>query len=535
MNNSSKEVLKINKLNVIYSNSSTYVLNGLDLNMNRGDKLALVGSSGCGKSTIAKAVMQLLPDGSACHGEIFLNGKNVLKLDNISMQSIRGKEVGLIFQDPMSRLNPLMTIGDHLVDTFRAHENNSKSINYFVRKAKLLLEKVGIDPLRFNCFPHEFSGGMRQRVAIALAISLSPPLIIADEPTTSLDSIIANQIMRELSSLCDELGTALLLISHDLSMAYKWCNKIAILDGGQIIESGNIKEIVCHPQTYIAQRLVNSGRILEGSEREIIHKRTELLKVNRLRCWHKIGFWPFNSFWLKAVNEVTFSLFQGETLGIVGPSGCGKSTLCRALIGLLPIRGGSITFLGKNISMINRKDLKQFRKYIQIIFQDPCACLNPKMSVIDAIIDPILIHNLLSRSQAKEKARNLLTLVGLTPTETYEKRLPSQLSGGQQQRVVIARALALNPKILVCDESVSMLDAEIQAEVLELLRSLQEKLKLSMLFITHDLSVAAGFCHRVLVFEKGKIIEENSGQNMLDNPKKSLTKKMVEAIPRLPK
>jgi len=534
MNNSSKEVLKINKLSSIYSNSSTYVLNGLDLSMNCGDRLALVGSSGCGKSTVAKAVMQLLPKGSACTGEIYLNGKNVLKLDNISMQTIRGKEVGLIFQDPMSRLNPLMTIGDHLVDTFIAHEETS-SIHYLVKRAKGLLEKVGIDPLRFNSFPHEFSGGMRQRLAIALAIALNPPLIIADEPTTSLDSIIANQIMSELSLLCDEMGTALLLISHNLSMAYKWCNKIAILDSGQIIESGDIQEIICNPKTDIAQKLVNSGRILEGSERKKIDKRNELLKVNRLRCWHKIGFWPLNSFWIKAVNEVTFSLYQGETLGIVGPSGCGKSTLCRALIGLLPIRGGSIIFGGKNISSLKRKNLKQFRKYIQIVFQDPCACLNPKMSIIDAIIDPILIHDLLSRSQAREKARNLLTLVGLTPTDIYEQRLPSQLSGGQQQRVVIARALALNPKILICDESVSMLDAEIQAEVLELLRSLQDKLKLSMLFITHDLSLAAGFCHRVLVFDNGKIIEENSGRNMLDHPQKYLTKKMVEACPRLPK
>ncbi len=533
MNNSLKEVLKINNLHAIYPNSSAYVLNGLDLKMNCGDRLALVGSSGCGKSTVARAVMQLLPDGSACYGEIFLNGKNILELDEVSLQTIRGKEVGLIFQDPMTRLNPLMSIGDHLVDTFRAHDKAS-SINCLAKRAANLLDKVGIDPLRFNSFPHEFSGGMRQRVAIALAIALNPPLIIADEPTTSLDTIIANQIMSELSSLCDQRGTTLLLITHDISMAYKWCNKIAVLDAGQIIESGNIKDIVCNPTTDIAQRLVNSIKFLEGSERGILYKRIELLKVNSLRCWHSIGDWPFNSFWLKAVNEVTFSLYQGETLGIVGPSGCGKSTLCRALIGLLPIKGGSIIFLGKNISTSNKKSLKQLSKYIQIIFQDPFACLNPKMSVMDAIIDPILIHNLLSRQKAREKARNLLALVGLTPTAIYENRLPSQLSGGQQQRVVIARALAVNPKILICDESVSMLDAEIQAEVLELLRSLQEKLNLSMLFITHDLSVAAGFCHRVLVFDKGKIIEENSGRNMLDNPKQYLTKKMVDACPRIP-
>jgi len=533
MNNSSKEVLKINKLNAIYPHTTNYVLKGLNLNMNRGDKLALVGSSGCGKSTVAKAVTQLLPNGCVCDGEIILNGKNVLDLDKISLRTIRGKEVGFIFQDPMSRLNPLMTVGDHLVDTFKAHEN-SESIHNLIRKAKSLLGKVGIDPSRFNSFPHEFSGGMRQRVAIALAICLKPPLIIADEPTTSLDTIVADQIMSELSLLCDEIGTSLLLISHDLSLACKWCNKIAVLDRGQIVEFGNIKEILSNPKTDIAQRLVNSGKFLEGSAREKMKKRNGLLKVSRLRCWHNSGFWPFNYFWLKAVNEVTFSLYEGETLGVVGPSGCGKSTLCRALTGLLPIRGGSVHFLGENISTINSKSLKQLRKYIQIIFQDPSASLNPKMPVIEAIIDPILIHNLLSRSQAREKARNLLELVGLAPTAMYEQRLPSQLSGGQQQRVAIARALALSPKILICDESVSMLDAEIQADVLQLLRSLQEKLNLSMLFITHDLSVAAGFCHRVLVFDKGKIIEENSGKNLLNNPKKNLTKKLVKSRPKLP-
>tara|TARA_Y100001968_G_scaffold84099_1_gene75170 strand:- start:97 stop:1698 length:1602 start_codon:yes stop_codon:yes gene_type:complete len=533
MHNSSKEVLKINKLSAIYPNTTTYVLRGLNLHINRGERLALVGSSGCGKSTVAKAVMQLLPKGCICDGEIVLSGKKILDLNNVSLQTIRGKEIGLIFQDPMSRLNPLMTVGEHLVDTFKAH-NNSEPIYKLVKKAKSLLEKVGIDPLRFNSFPHEFSGGMRQRVAIALAICLRPPLVIADEPTTSLDTIVADQIMRELSLLCDEIGTALLLISHDLSMAYKWCNKIAILDRGHIVESGNIKEIVGNPKTDIAKRLVNSAKILEGSEREMMNKSTALLNVDRLRCWHNSGFWPFNSFLLKAVNEVTFSLYEGETLGIVGPSGCGKSTLCRALTGLLPIRGGSVLFLGENISTINMKSLKKLRKHIQIIFQDPSASLNPKMSVMDAITDPILIHKLLSRSQAREKARNLLELVGLMPSSMYEQRLPSQLSGGQQQRVVIARALALSPKILICDESVSMLDAEVQAEVLELLRSLQEKLKLSMLFITHDLSVAAGFCHRVLVFDKGKIIEENSGRNLLNHPQKYLTKKLVEACPRLP-
>ena len=533
MISSSKEVLKINNLRAIYPNNPTHVLNGLNLRIHQGDSLALIGRSGCGKSTIAKAVMQLLPVGSSLNGEIFVNGQNVLNFDEASLEMMRGKQVGLIFQDPMSRLNPIMKIGDHLVDLFMAHYH-AESNNLLLQRSRDLLKKVGISPSRFNAFPHELSGGMRQRLAIALAIALKPDLVIADEPTTNLDSLISHQIMSELTSLCNKMGTALLLITHDLSMAAKWCNQIAILDSGEIIEYGTSLEIIGNPKTDIAQRLIKSALVIEGTERKNTCGSGELLKVQGLRCWHNLGSWPFNSFWLKAVNEVTFSLKEGETLGIVGPSGCGKSTLCRALTGLLPTRGGSIIFLGKDLSTINRKSLKSLRKNIQMIFQDPCACLNPKMKVIDAIIDPILIHNLMSRSKAREKARNLLSLVGLNPSEFYEQRLPSQLSGGQLQRVAIARALATDPKVLICDESVSMLDAEIQAEVLQLLNSLQMKLRLSMLFITHDLSVASGFCHRVLVFDKGKIVEESSGTNILTNPRTLLTKKLVEASPRLP-
>ncbi len=532
MSSSSKEVLNIINLKAIYPNCSNWVLDGLNLQINQGEKLALIGSSGCGKSTVAKAVMQILPMGSICKGLILLNKKNISGLDETSLKKIRGQQVGLIFQDPMSRLNPIMTIGDHLVDTLLAHRSY-KSIHILKKRAKALLEKVGISPSRFNSFPHELSGGMQQRVAIALAIALNPPLIIADEPTTSLDSIISNQIMSELSSLCDELGTALLLISHDLSMAVKWCNKIAILDNGKIIELEKSKDIICNPKTKIAQRLVGSAKIKEGTEYKKIFERNELLKVQSLRCWHNIGDWPLSPVWIKAVNEVTFSLYEGETLGVVGPSGCGKSTLCRALMGLIPLRGGIVNFLGKDITKLNRNNLKQFRKNIQMIFQDPYSCLNPKMSIIDSIIDPILIHNLSNRSQAKEKARALLELVGLSPSVIYEQRFPHQLSGGQQQRVVIARALTLDPKVLICDESVSMLDAEIQVDVLQLLDSLQKKFKLSMLFITHDLYVAAGFCHRIIVFDQGRIIEENSGRNIFNNAQSDLTKKLVEASPRL--
>ena len=375
----------------------------------------------------------------------------------------------------MTRLNPLMTVGHHLIDTLSAHQSHQPTAAQR-EQACALLETVGIGADRFNAYPHEFSGGMRQRLAIALAIALKPPLVIADEPTTSLDVAVANQVMAELRQLCDDLGSALLLISHDLAMAHRWCDRMAVLDGGRVVEQASSTAVLTHPQSAIGQRLVAAAREREGSQSPECPDAAALLQVEELRCWHNLGGPPWAPRWLKAVDGVSFALKAGESLGVVGGSGCGKSTLCRALMGLNPIRGGQVWLDGANLLRQRGAEERKLRRSIQMVFQDPLACLNPAMRVGDAIADPLLIHGLCSPAAARERARELLELVGLMPAEQFQNRLPRQLSGGQQQRVAIARALALEPKVLICDESVSMLDAEIQADVLTLLRSLQTRL-----------------------------------------------------------
>ncbi len=526
-------VLTLNQLRLRYPGSETWTLDGLNLSLSSGDRLALVGPSGCGKSTVARAALQLLPPGSQCEGELRLNGQDPRHLSRRDLRDLRGEAVGLVFQDPMTRLNPLMTVGGHLIDTLAAHRS-AMGKQERRERAETLLEQVGIGAERFRAYPHEFSGGMRQRLAIALAIALAPPLVIADEPTTSLDVAVAGQVMAVLRNLCEELGSALLLITHDLAMAHRWCDDMAVLDGGRLVEENSSDQLLTHPQSEIGKRLVTAARAREGGQTPITPESTAVLQVSGLRCWHNLGGPPWSPTWLKAVDGVSFTLESGETLGVVGGSGCGKSTLCRALMGLTPIRGGQVWLQKQNLLQLKGSAERRARRSMQMVFQDPLACLNPALTIADAIADPLLIHGLASRAAARERARELLELVGLVPAELFQNRLPKQLSGGQQQRVAIARALALGPNVLICDESVSMLDAEIQAEVLALLRRLQRDLGLAMIFVTHDLSVASGFCHRVIVLDHGRVVEEGPGDQLLRQPEAAITKILVEACPRLP-
>ena len=526
-------VLELDQLRLRYPGSAAWTLDGLTLRIAPGEHLALVGPSGCGKSTVARAALQLLPPRTICEGSLRLNGRDPRTLNRQTLRRLRGESVGLVFQDPMTRLNPLMTVGEHLVDTLRAHQPE-QSASERLQRACGLLEQVGIGAERFRAYPHEFSGGMRQRLAIALAIALKPPLVIADEPTTSLDVAVAQQVMAELRQLCDQLGSALLLISHDLAMAHRWCDRMAVLEAGRIVEMASSTEVLTQPQSAIGQRLVAAAREREGGTTPEASTNRVLLQVEELRCWHNLGGTPWAPRWLKAVDGVSFALQAGESLGVVGGSGCGKSTLCRALMGLSPVRGGQVWLDGDALLRQGSRRERRLRRSIQMVFQDPLACLNPVLRVGEAIADPLLIHGLCSRAAAKERARELLELVGLSPAEHIQNRLPRQLSGGQQQRVAIARALALEPKVLICDESVSMLDAEIQAEVLALLRSLQQRLGLAMVFVTHDLSVASGFCHRVIVLDQGRIVEEGPGDQLLRAPSAAITRTLVQASPRLP-
>ncbi len=527
-------VLELRQLQVRYPGAERPTLDGLDLTLHPGERLALVGPSGCGKSTVARAVLQLLPPGSSCEGELELTGQDPRRLGRADLRRLRGGAVGLVFQDPMTRLNPLLTIGEHLRDTLAAHHFGAGERSRQRQRARELLERVGIDPSRYSSYPHEFSGGMRQRLAIALALALSPPLVIADEPTTSLDVAVAGQVMAELASLCEESGSALLLISHDLAMAGRWCERIAVLDGGRLVEEAPSHTLLTTPRSPLAQRLVGAARLREGGVAEAIPERPLLLEIDELRSWHPLPSTPWQPRWLKAVDGVSLSLQEGETVGLVGASGCGKSSLCRALMGLAPVRGGSVRLEGRDLRSLKGAELRRARRRIQMVFQDPLACLNPQMTVGEAVADPLLIHGLASHPEARERARALLAAVGLEPPESFERRLPRQLSGGQQQRVAIARALILEPKVLLCDESVSMLDAEVQTDVLNLLKELQQRLGLGLLFVTHDLNVASGFCHRVIVLEGGRIVEQGPGADLLAHPHVAITRTLVEACPRLP-
>ena len=518
-------VLQLEDLVVAYPGSADPTLDGLTLSLQRGERLALVGPSGCGKSTVARAVLGLLPEGSRSHGRLELMGSDPRRLRRGALNRLRGEAVGLVFQDPMTRLNPLISIGDHLRDTLSAHGAQAA-------RAEELLQRVGIAPERMNSYPHQFSGGMRQRVAIALAMALQPPLVIADEPTTSLDVAVAGQVMAELTGLCQEAGSALLLITHDLAMAGRWCQRMAVMQDGRLLEEASASEVLLQPQQPLTQRLVAAARQREGGATPQAPATPVVLELHQLRCWHRLGGWPWQPQWLRSVDGISLRLHAGETLGIVGPSGCGKSTLCRALMGLNPVRGGEVMLQGRDLRRLQGQDLRQARQRLQMVFQDPLACLNPAMTVIDAVADPLLIHGLASPGQAREQARTVLASVGLDAS--LAQRLPRQLSGGQQQRVAIARAVVLQPAVLLCDESVSMLDAEVQAEVLQLLRQLQQQLGVAILFVTHDLGVASGFCHRVVVLDQGRIVEEGPGDVMLQAPAAAITRELVEACPRLP-
>ncbi|BEV35291.1 ABC transporter ATP-binding protein [Synechococcus sp. M16CYN] len=528
-----RPVLELNQLRLRYPKSKNWSLNGFDLRLDTGETLALVGSSGCGKSTVARAIMQLLPQGTICEGGLELTGKDPRRLDRAALRRLRGQAVGLVFQDPMTRLNPLMPAGAHILDILKAHRPATNP-KWRKTRALNLLERVGISTRRFRAYPHELSGGMRQRLAIALAIALEPPLLIADEPTTSLDVAVASQMMAELSELCRELGSALLLISHDLAMAARWCDRTVILSEGRRVEEGPSDQLLTRPRSSVGQRLVYSARTRERRRFYQQPKTQVILSVDTMRCWHAVGGTPWSPAWFKAIDEVSFDLLVGESLGIVGASGCGKSTLCRALIGLQTVRGGSVKLFGEDLLCLRGEKLRFVRRAIQMVFQDPLACLNPAFNVTDAITDPLLIHRLYSKAAAREQARQLLKQVGLNPFKQFKDRFPRQLSGGQQQRVAIARALALKPKVLICDESVSMLDAEVQTEILNLLKQLQQNLGLSILFITHDLSLASGFCHRVIVLDRGHIVEEGPGDRIFQAPQSKISRALVEACPKLP-
>ena len=529
-------LLRLDKLTIRYPRQSQPVLRNVSLTLASGDRLALVGPSGCGKSTLARAVMGMLPRGSTGDGVLQVAGRDPRTLHPQHLRQHRGATVGLVFQDPMTRLNPLLTTWDHLLDLLSAHRPHWSRHRYR-EKAQALLEQVDMPGRCLDQYPHQLSGGMRQRLGIALTMALEPSLVIADEPTTSLDVVVAAQVMTALSNLCNQQRAALLLITHDLALAGSWCLRMAVLSEGQLVETGPIQQLLATPQTPLTRALVAAARLKEGQSSPRHNSTRPLLQVTGLRCWHaQPSPWPWRSRWLRAVDGIDLNLEAGETIGVVGASGCGKSTLCHALAGLLPLRGGQVALNGQAVLQRGGGQRhRQLRRSLQMVFQDPLACLNPAMTVEQALLDPLLIHGLASRRGGREKVLEALAAVALTPPENFLDRLPRQLSGGQQQRLAIARALILKPSVLLCDEPLAMLDAVTQKDMLELLQDLQHRLGLGMVFVTHDLGIAASFCHRVLVLDGGHVVEEGPGDALLAHPQARATRKLVAACPALPR
>lgn len=541
------------------TNSVAWAVDDVSLTLQRGEILGLVGESGCGKSTLGRAAMRLLPVSTRIEGRVTFAGQSVFDLNPGQLRRFRGEAVALVFQDPMTRLDPLMTIGDHCIETLQAHQPQLSRRQAKI-KAVETLEAVSIPASRWSQYPHEFSGGMRQRVAIALALLLEPKLIVADEPTTSLDVTVAAQILQELTRSCREREMALLLISHDLAMVGEYCNQIAVMYGGKLVEMGTTSAVLQQPRHEYTRSLLQAALHVQTPTNNPEAPRsferggtddsddvksaapsaaTPILRVTNLKQYYTLEgnfiqqIFTKNTKVIKAVDGVSLQLYPGEILGLVGESGCGKSTLSRSILQLVRPTSGNVEFQGVDLTKTKGRSLQGWRRQMQMIFQDPHACLNPLMRVGESISHPLFIHSLAPPTDAKQRVIEILERVGLTPAVDYYDRYPGELSGGQQQRVAIARALVTRPQLLICDEPVSMLDASVQSQVLELMIELKRDFDLTYLFITHDLWVARFICDRIAVMTCGKIVEKGSTHDIFTNPQHPYTQTLLQAAPLL--
>jgi len=515
------------------------ILSNVSFEIKKNEVLGLVGESGSGKSFTALSVLNLINiKNLKSEGEIIFNGNNLNTLSNKDYQKIRGKEISIVFQEPMSSLNPSMKCGDQISEILTTHEKINTKIAK--KKSLELIKKVQLKnpELVFEKYPHQLSGGQQQRIMIAIAIACKPKLLIADEPTTSLDSLVKNDIIALIKSLQNEYEMSVLFISHDLKLVSKFVDNLIILKKGLVVEYGNSYEIFNSPKERYTQHLINSSppknnrpnrlityktsknKIISKVERESAHlkiySKKPVLKINRLTVSYENQ---------KILNDISFDLYKGETLGIVGESGSGKSTIAKSILGLIKIDDGEVFFKNKNIKQIPNS---VFRKKIQLIFQDPYSSLNSEMSIGNSIIEPMISHQVFnSKNEMKFRALELLNQVGLSESD-YNK-FPNQFSGGQRQRIVIARALALNPEIIICDESVSALDVSIQAQILNLLSDLKEKYHFTFIFISHDISVIKYFTDRLIILKKGEIIELNETDFLFQHPENDYTKSLLKA------
>tara|TARA_A100001015_G_scaffold87337_1_gene97085 strand:+ start:1931 stop:3523 length:1593 start_codon:yes stop_codon:yes gene_type:complete len=530
-------MLHINNLSITFKNSEKDVMavKELSFKVKKGSFFGIAGESGSGKTQTMLSIMALLEPTASVSGSIIFNDVNLLSLSEAQINQVRSDKISIIFQDPMTSLNPFLTIGSQLTEVLIYHKNYSKTAA--IKRSIEFLELVQLDnaDTLMRRYPHELSGGMRQRVAIAMALLCEPELLIADEATTALDVIVQSDILALLKKLKKQLDMTIIMITHDLAVISECCDDVMIMHQGELKEIGSVKTIFKQPSDiYTKQLLAAVPKIKKGKSKKqtfAISSRGSILSTNKLSVQYVTETHLFGKPAItKAVDTISFDVYEGETLGIVGESGCGKSSLARTLIGLHEPSSGKITSNGYPISDLIERG--EYNKDVQIIFQDPLASLNPRMTIADIIAEPLQVFEpTLNPNQRKEKVLAMLEDVGLDATMI--NRYPHEFSGGQCQRISIARSLISRPKILVCDEPVSALDVSIQEQILKLLQKLKTKFQLTILFISHDLSVVQQMSDHVMVMYKGKIVEYGPKDQIYNQPKHDYTKKLLAAVPTL--
>ncbi|CAM1343287.1 ABC transporter ATP-binding protein [Tenacibaculum aestuarii] len=551
-------MLVVKNLEISFKNTPS-VVQGISFELKKNKTLGIVGESGSGKSISSLAILGLLPKTATIKGELFFNQQNVLEFNEADFQKIRGNQIAMIFQEPMSSLNPTLTCGVQVAEILQQHTQlSSKEIKEEVIS---LFSKVKLPRPEaiYNSYPHQISGGQKQRVMIAMAIACKPQLLIADEPTTALDVTVQKEIILLLKELQQEFGMGIIFISHDLALVSEIADNVVVMHKGKLVEKGSANHVFLHPKESYTKALINSkpntkkrlktlptvsdfindtidSTVYTDEERTTFHQkiynRPPLLEiVNLHKDFISNALWWSKPTVVKAVNDVSFKIYEGETLGLVGESGCGKTTLSRTVLQLEKATSGSILYNGTDITKLSRSDFKKLRKEIQIIFQDPFSSLNPRIAVGNAILEPMKVHNILnSNKERKEYVCNLLEKVGLEAT--HFNRYPHEFSGGQRQRIGIARAIALQPKLIICDESVSALDVSVQAQVLNLLNQLKTEFNFTYIFISHDLSVVKYMADQLVVMNKGRVEEIADADEIYQHPKTKYTQTLINAIPK---
>ena len=564
-------LLEIKNLRVNFLDDDTWreVVHGIDFNVEAGRTLGIVGESGSGKSVSCLSVMHLLnPKTSRVNADgMLLEGMDITRFSERQMAEVRGKRIAMIFQEPMTSLNPVYRCGHQVSEMILQHEKVTKRaardrvISLFNQVMLPRPEAI------YDSYPHELSGGQKQRVMIAMAIACNPQILIADEPTTALDVTVQKEILKLLRHLQQETGMGMVFITHDLGVVSEIADDVLVMHNGEVMERGEVRQVLEHPQHPYTQGLLAcrppvkirlkklpvvkeflDGKWVGGQEqilRELqitddqrqqhlkaIYARDPLLKVEHLNTWYPLKKGVFSRVYdhVKAVDDVSLEVYEGETLGLVGESGCGKTTLGRSILRLVEPTGGKVFFDGKEVTALNASSLRDFRRQAQIVFQDPYSSLNPRITIGEAIAEPLRVHGIeKDRKKGRYIVCDLLEQVGLEAT--HYDRYPHEFSGGQRQRICIARALAVNPRLVICDESVSALDVSVQAQVLNLLNRLKEERHLTYIFISHDLSVVRFMSDRVLVMYNGKPVEYNDADELFDHPQNDYTKKLIAALP----